>query len=68
MIGIPTEALQRDPKLYGPDADTFDGYRFSKARASSEKESLKHQLVFTNSEFASFGAGRHTWYATLPLV
>ncbi|EJD07460.1 cytochrome P450, partial [Fomitiporia mediterranea MF3/22] len=42
-----------------PDADKFDGFRFSKLREQSPAEIVKHQMVNTSPEYLAFGHGRH---------
>lgn len=44
---------------YGPNADDFDGFRFSDMREAGEGEGVKHQMVNTNVDYVSFGHGRH---------
>ena len=60
LISSAMEAQHHDPRIYGETAEVFDGFRFSNAR-DTEKESLKHQIVYNNTEFHLFGAGRHAW-------
>ncbi|EJD07489.1 cytochrome P450 [Fomitiporia mediterranea MF3/22] len=48
----------RDDSHY-PDADRFDGFRFSKLREQSSEEGVKHQMVNTSPEYLAFGHGRH---------
>ncbi|KAF5368299.1 hypothetical protein D9757_010524 [Collybiopsis confluens] len=43
---------------YFPNAETFDGFRFSKMR-EEEGESIKHQMVTPTREYLLFGVGRH---------
>lgn len=53
-------ATHGDDEHY-PDADKFDGFRFSKMRERSMEESVKHQSVNTASDYLVFGHGRHAW-------
>ncbi|EJD07465.1 cytochrome P450 [Fomitiporia mediterranea MF3/22] len=50
--------IHRDESHY-PDADKFDGFRFSRLREQSTEESVKHQMVFTSPDYLAFGHGRH---------
>lgn len=54
-----------DPGSY-ESAETFDPFRFSDIR-EDEKESTKHQMVATGSDYLPFGLGRHAWYVTYPV-
>ena len=53
---------------YYPDADKFDGFRFSKLRERRSEESAKHQMVFTSPEYLAFGLGRHAWCVHIQLT
>ncbi|OCB86528.1 cytochrome P450 [Sanghuangporus baumii] len=52
-------AAQHSDDAHYPDADKFDGFRFSKMREQSVEESVKHQTVNTASDYLAFGHGRH---------
>jgi cytochrome P450 len=57
-IGIPTQALTMDPKLY-PDPETYDGFRFAKLREQDPSMEGKAQFVASNPTSVAFGYGRH---------
>lgn len=61
QIGIPTRAICMDPELYGKDASTFDGFRFSKLRSSSPDDPRAARMIYaaSNLESMAFGYGRH---------
>ncbi|EJD07678.1 cytochrome P450 [Fomitiporia mediterranea MF3/22] len=58
LLAANAEGLHRDNSIY-PDADKFDGFRFSRIRNESEGDHVKHQMVNTNAEYLAFGHGRH---------
>lgn len=60
-------ATHTDNSLY-PDADVFDGFRFSKMRDESAEEGVKHQMVNTSTDYLSFGHGRHAWCVSFLLT
>ncbi|KIK51010.1 hypothetical protein GYMLUDRAFT_181986, partial [Collybiopsis luxurians FD-317 M1] len=45
---------------YFPDADKFDGFRFSRMRKDPD-QSIKHQMVTPTTDYLLFGTGRHAW-------
>jgi hypothetical protein len=55
-IAAPSWAVTRDDALF-PDAETFDGFRFSKLRENSPGEENKHQFVMTGPDSLAFGYG-----------
>ncbi|KAI9509456.1 cytochrome P450 [Russula earlei] len=59
FVSLPFRSVHTDEELY-PNAEEFDGFRFSKLR---EKESAgtvsKHQIFTTSVELLAFGFGRH---------
>jgi cytochrome P450 len=61
LVSIPASAIHTDERIY-PNADEFDGFRFSKL-CESEGGSMKsrHQAVSTSGEHLFFGFGQHTW-------
>ena len=61
MLAVPFEAQHHDPELY-PDPETFDPWRFSRVRETDEKEIVKHQLVYADSDYVVFGVGKHAWF------
>jgi hypothetical protein len=50
----------RDKKIYGEDADKFDGFRFSDRRAQKGEEN-RHQIVQIGSDYLPFGMGKRAW-------
>jgi cytochrome P450 len=62
LVAIPASAIHMDERIY-PNADEFDGFRFSKLRESEGGGSMTsmHQAVSASSEHLFFGFGRHTW-------
>ncbi|KAJ7203650.1 cytochrome P450 [Mycena pura] len=65
ILSVPIIEVHRDPALY-PDADTFDGFRFSRMREeavdSTEKPApkmVREQMVSTTPDHIIFGHGRH---------
>lgn len=56
-IGIPTQAISMDPKIYD-NPTKFDGFRFEKLRQNPE-QSGKAQYAASNHSSMSFGYGRH---------
>ena len=57
-IGVPTQAISMDPDIY-PDPDHFDGFRFSKVRASGSPEAARLVYAASNLDSMAFGYGRH---------
>ncbi|EJD07466.1 cytochrome P450 [Fomitiporia mediterranea MF3/22] len=58
FIAANVAGMHRDDSYY-PDANKFDGFRFSKLREQSSGEGVKHQMVNTSPEYLAFGHGRH---------
>ncbi|KAI0000311.1 cytochrome P450 [Russula vinacea] len=60
IVAVPASATNTDERIY-PNADKFDGFRFSKLR-DSERVNMasRHQAVSTSSEHLFFGYGRHS--------
>jgi len=58
-ITAPIGAIHMDNDLY-PNAETFDGLRFSKLRQQSD--SAKLHAANTSNEFLYFSHGKHGWY------
>ncbi|KAJ3545459.1 hypothetical protein NM208_g2495 [Fusarium decemcellulare] len=56
-ITMPTYHM-RDPKVFGVNADRFDGHRFLRMRQRPGEEN-RWQFVSTSPEFLSFGHGTH---------
>ena len=52
--------MHHDGELYA-NPDVFNPWRFADLR-TQEGEELKHQLVSTNSDYITFGHGKHAWY------
>ncbi|KAH0436392.1 cytochrome p450 [Colletotrichum camelliae] len=48
----------RDPAIWGPDADNFDGHRFLRMREQPGQEN-RWQFVSTSPEWLAFGHGMH---------
>ena len=49
-------------KALYPEADQFDGFRFSRRReAESDAPTSKHQLVSLSANYILFGNGHFTW-------
>ncbi|KAI2621578.1 cytochrome P450 monooxygenase [Xylaria nigripes] len=57
-IGVPTQAITMDPKLY-PNPEKFDGFRFAKLRKEDPSVEGKAQYVASNPNSMAFGYGRH---------
>ncbi|KAK7682140.1 hypothetical protein QCA50_014726 [Cerrena zonata] len=57
LISAAMHPMHHDSDVY-TDPDIFNPWRFADLR-SNEGEELKHQLVSTNSEYITFGHGRH---------
>ncbi|KAF8997909.1 cytochrome P450 [Cyathus striatus] len=55
MVTIPVEPVHTDPSNY-PNADQFDGFRFSKV---TEDGSRRFEIVALSNEFLPFGIGKH---------
>lgn len=62
LISAAMHPMHHDSELYA-DPEVFNPWRFADLRAN-EGEELKHQLVSTNSEYITFGHGRHAWYVS----
>ncbi|KIK66386.1 hypothetical protein GYMLUDRAFT_38189 [Collybiopsis luxurians FD-317 M1] len=56
-LAIPVWAIHHDND-YFPDADKFDGFRFSRMRENPDQSS-KHQMVTPTTDYLIFGTGRH---------
>ncbi|KAI0060022.1 cytochrome P450 [Artomyces pyxidatus] len=55
LVACSSRGIHTDNTKY-PNADVFDGFRFSKMR---ETEATKYQMVSTNPEYLAFGHGKH---------
>ena len=62
FFGLPVDSVHMDEEIY-PNAQEFDGFRFSKLREKEGGDVLGagHQMVTTSAELLSFGLGRHSW-------
>ena len=62
FVAVPASAAHTDERIY-PNADKFDGFRFSKLRESEggSMTSSRLQAASTSSENLMFGYGRHAW-------
>jgi len=61
FVAIPASAAHTDERIY-PNANEFDGFRFSKLRETeSGSMTSKHQAVSTSGEHLFFGFGQHAW-------
>jgi cytochrome P450 len=62
LLGTPVHSIHMDEELY-PNAQEFDGFRFSKLREKEGGDSVatNHQMVTTSAELLGFGLGRHAW-------
>ncbi|KIK58719.1 hypothetical protein GYMLUDRAFT_689400 [Collybiopsis luxurians FD-317 M1] len=58
-LAVPMWAIHHDND-YFPDADKFDGFRFSRMR-EDPGQSFKHQMVAPRTDFLLFGTGRQAW-------
>ncbi|KIK51006.1 hypothetical protein GYMLUDRAFT_50857 [Collybiopsis luxurians FD-317 M1] len=56
-VAVPVWAIHHDND-YFPDADKFDGFRFSRMREDPD-QSIKHQMVTPTTDYLLFGTGRH---------
>ncbi|KAI9509455.1 cytochrome P450 [Russula earlei] len=60
LVSLPVGPVHRDEGIY-PNAEEFDGFRFSKLRDSEGDAVLsKHQMSTASSELLAFGFGRHS--------
>lgn len=66
LISAAMHPMHHDSDVYA-DPDIFNPWRFADLR-SNEGEELKHQLVSTNSEYITFGHGRHAWCVSLTII
>ena len=57
-VTAPIGAIHMDDGIY-PNAETFDGFRFSRMR--EQAESARLHAANTSSEFLYFSHGRHAW-------
>lgn len=57
-IGAPTQAISMDRDIYS-NPDQFDGFRFSKLRASDSPDAARMVYAASNLESMAFGYGRH---------
>ncbi|KJA16226.1 hypothetical protein HYPSUDRAFT_47536 [Hypholoma sublateritium FD-334 SS-4] len=57
FVAFATHSTHHDDHVY-PDADTFDGFRFSEKR-EGDGEGIKHQMVALSHDYITFGTGRH---------
>ena len=62
VVSAAMQPMHHDEEVY-PDPEAFNPWRFSDKRAQKGEE-MKHQLVTTNSEYITFGHGRHAWYVS----
>jgi cytochrome P450 len=53
-VTVPHYAMFFDEDVYGPDAGTFDAFRFSKLREKPGEE-MKHSFVQCTPNFTHFG-------------
>ena len=60
FISAAMHSMHHDGELYA-NPDVFNPWRFADLR-TQEGEELKHQLVSTNSDYITFGHGKHAWY------
>jgi len=58
LVSLPARPIHVDDDIY-PNAEEFDGYRFSKLREKNSNMAAKHQMVTASAELLSFGFGRH---------
>ncbi|KAF8904069.1 cytochrome P450 [Gymnopilus junonius] len=60
IVSVANYSTHHDDTYY-PDANTFDGFRFSRVREASEGfDAIRHQFVHTTPEYVTFGHGRHS--------
>lgn len=57
LVSIATHGT-RDPAIWGPVADRFDGHRFLRMREQPGQEN-RWQFVSTSPEYLAFGHGTH---------
>lgn len=61
VIALPLDAINANEEIY-PNADEFDGFRFSKLRdEEGDVMVTRHQAITTSSKLFTFGLGRHAW-------
>ncbi|KAJ6631929.1 cytochrome P450, partial [Mycena sp. CBHHK59/15] len=58
FVNVAVRAVHHDPKIF-PDADVFDGFRFSKMRSEEHPGVFKHHMVTTEPTHLPFGHGKH---------
>lgn len=58
-IGVPAVSIHLDSHIY-PSPKTFDGFRFSELR-KGDVDSAKYSLARTDTEYLTFGHGKHAW-------
>jgi cytochrome P450 len=65
FVAVPASATNTNERIY-PNANEFDGFRFSKLRESEigsmkNRHPAKYQAASTSNEHLFFGYGRHSW-------
>jgi Cytochrome P450 len=61
-ITTPIGAIHMDNNIY-PNAETFDGFRFSRTREQSDDAKL--HAANAHSDFLYFSYGKHAWYCRI---
>lgn len=59
ILGALVSPINMDHKIY-PDANQFDGFRFSKLRELGGN--ANHYSATTSLNYLHFGYGQHGWY------
>jgi cytochrome P450 len=61
VIALPVHAIHSDEEIY-PNAETFDGSRFTRLR-DEEGDVMwsRHQAITASAKLLTFGLGRHAW-------
>lgn len=65
FLSVASYATHHDEANYA-HPNEFDPFRFAQLR-DQEGEEIRHQMVSTNSQYLSFGHGKHAWYTNLCL-
>lgn len=60
-VALPVNSIHSNEEIY-PNAEEFDGFRFSKLRdEEGDVMMTRHQAIATSAKKLTFGIGRHAW-------